>query len=222
MVDGVNVYDDTLTAGTPKDVSGLFEEAKAQNGKVELSAGTLTLTFDADAVNAIGGNAVTLTASVLTENLTIDGAQLVVEVSLSGATFATGKATISVPFNTAVPEGKVAKVYYVNGNDKTDMNALFADGRVTFETTHFSTFAVVFEDEQAAPVDPVNPDPVNPQPSDPEVNPTPEKGGLSAGAIAGIVVGCFFGLLIIACAVLFILHKKGIVHIAFIDKVMKK
>ena len=211
VVDGVNVYDDTLTAGTPKDVSGLFEEAKARNGKVELTAGTLTLTFDADAVNAIGGNNVSLTANVVTENLTIDGAQLVVEVSLSGATFATGKATISVPFNTALPEGKVAKVYYVNGNDKTDMNAVFADGKVTFETTHFSTFAVVFEDEQAAPVDPVNPDPVNPEPSEPEVNPTPEKKGLSAGAIAGIVIAIVVVLAGAGVGVFFLLKKKGVI-----------
>ena len=54
-----------------------------------------------------------------------------------------------------------------------------------------------------------------------EIN-NPEKKGLSGGAIAGIVIGCFFGLLIIACAVLFILNKKGIVKIAFIDTVTEK
>ena len=41
---------------------------------------------------------------------------------------------------------------------------------------------------------------------------------LSAGAIAGIVIGCFFGLLLIACAVLFILHKKGKINIPFLKK----
>ena len=53
-------------------------------------------------------------------------------------------------------------------------------------------------------------------------NNNPEKQGLSGGAIAGIVIGCFFGLLIIACAVLFILNKKGIVKIAFIDTATEK
>ncbi|MBQ9481231.1 MAG: hypothetical protein IJU84_03630, partial [Clostridia bacterium] len=46
--------------------------------------------------------------------------------------------------------------------------------------------------------------------------------GLSGGAIAGIVIGSVFVLLIIACAVLFILNKKGILHIAFLDKFGKK
>ncbi|MBQ7164394.1 MAG: hypothetical protein IJR61_03595, partial [Clostridia bacterium] len=49
-----------------------------------------------------------------------------------------------------------------------------------------------------------------------------EKKGLSGGAIAGIVIGSVFALLIIACAVLFILNKKGILHIAFFDKFGKK
>ena len=77
---------------------------------------------------------------------------------------------------------------------------VLSGGKIVFTTNHFSTYAVLFEDAAVAP----------------------EKNGLSGGAIAGIVIGCFFGLLIIACAVLFILHKKGIVHIAFIDKVLKK
>ena len=96
------------------------------------------------------------------------------------------------------------------------MNAVFADGKVTFETTHFSTFAVVFEDEQAAPVDPVNPDPVNPdpvnpQPSNPEVNPAPEKKGLSAGAIAGIVIAIVVVLAGAGVGVFFLLKKKGVI-----------
>ena len=181
-VDDVKVYKYEIAQGQEKDVSGLFEEAKAENGKVELTLGTLTLTFDANAVNAIGGNNVSLTANVVTENLTIEGAQLAIEVTLSGATFAMGKATVSAPFTTAVPEGIVAKVYYVNGNEKTDMNAVFADGKVTFETTHFSDYIVVFE----------------------------ESRGLSGGAIAGIVIGCVVALAGIAVGVFFLLKKKGV------------
>ncbi|MBQ7712872.1 MAG: hypothetical protein IJT69_03540, partial [Clostridia bacterium] len=203
---GVNVYEATATAGQAKDVETLFEQAKADNGKVELTVGTLVITFNADAVNAIGGNAASLTANVITSGFDIEGAQLIVEVNFTGSAFANGRATISVPFTTAVPEGKVAKVYYVNGNEKTDMNAVFADGKVTFDTNHFSRFAVVFENEQQD-------NPVNPQPSDPAVNPSPEKKGLSGGAIAGIVIGSVFGALLIACVVLFLLNKKGVVKL---------
>lgn len=195
-VDGVKVYSETLVAGQAKDLSGLFEEAKAQNGKVALTVGNLSLTFDVNAVNALGGETVSLTANVLTENLTIDGAELVIDITLTGAgaNFGSGKVTVSVPFTTAVPNGKVSKVYYVNGNDKTDMNAVFADGKVSFDTNHFSTFAVVFEDEQTAPVDP-----------------TPEKKGLSGGAIAGIVIAIVVVLAGAGVGVFFLLKNKGVV-----------
>ena len=122
---------------------------------------------------------------------------MVLEVKLEGATFADGEATVSIPFEKEVPTGKVAKVYYIaDDGTRTDMNATLVDGKIVFTTNHFSTYAVLFED---APVT-----------------------GLSGGAIAGIVIGCFFGLLIIACAVLFILHKKGIVKFAFVDAATAK
>lgn len=201
---GVNVYEATATAGQAKDVETLFEQAKADNGKVELTVGTLVITFNADAVNAIGGNAASLTANVITSGFDIEGAQLIVEVNFTGSAFANGRATISVPFTTAVPEGKVAKVYYVNGNEKTDMNAVFADGKVTFDTNHFSRFAVVFENEQQD-------NPVNPQPSDPAVNPSPEKKGLSGGAIAGIVIAIVVVLAGAGVGCFFLLKKKGVI-----------
>ena len=147
VVDGVKVYKFEFVQGQVQDLSGLFAEAKAENGKVSLSAGTLSLTFDVNAVNVLGDETVFLTASVSTENLTIDGAKLVVDVTLTGtsANFASGKVTISVPFTEAIPDGKVVKVYYVNGSEKTDMNATFNEGKVTFETNHFSSFAVMLD-----------------------------------------------------------------------------
>ncbi len=42
--------------------------------------------------------------------------------------------------------------------------------------------------------------------------------GLSGGAVAGIVIGSILGLALIACGVLFILHKKGIVTLPFLKK----
>ena len=55
-----------------------------------------------------------------------------------------------MPLNTTVPEGKNVKVYFINGDEKVDMNATFDNGIVTFETDHFSTYAVVFEDEPSS------------------------------------------------------------------------
>ena len=45
-----------------------------------------------------------------------------------------------------------------------------------------------------------------------------KSNGLSSGAIAGIVVGSIFFTLIITCLVLFILNKKGIINIPFLNK----
>jgi hypothetical protein len=46
--------------------------------------------------------------------------------------------------------------------------------------------------------------------------------GLPAGAIVGIVIGSVFGFLLIACVVLFLLNKKGIINIPFLNKKRKK
>ena len=73
-------------------------------------------------------------------------ARLVVEVILHGAKFADGKAKVTVPLKEDVPSGKTVKVYFVDGNSRTDMDATVVDGKVVFETNHFSTYAIVLED----------------------------------------------------------------------------
>ena len=198
--DGQLTYVETVTE-EPKDVTELFAQAKEEEGSVEIKATTdddkeFVIVFDSNAVKAIGDANVILSAKVVTENVEVENAELVLEVKLDGATFEGGEATVSIPFEKEVPTGKVAKVYYIaDDGTRTDMNATLVDGKIVFTTNHFSTYAVLFED--AAVV-------------------APEKNGLSGGAIAGIVIGCFFGLLLIACAVLFILHKKGVIKIPFL------
>ena len=154
------------------------------------------IVFDSNAVKAIGDANVTLSAKVVTENVEVENAELVLEVTLEGATFEGGEAKVSIPFEKEVPTGKVAKVYYIaDDGTRTDMNATLLDGKIVFTTNHFSTYAVMFEDVPAT--------------------------GLSGWAIAGIVIGSVVLLLIIACAVLVILNKKGIIHLAFLDKKTK-
>ena len=46
--------------------------------------------------------------------------------------------------------------------------------------------------------------------------------GLPTGAIVGIVIGSILGFLLIACGVLFLLNKKGIINIPFLNKERKK
>ena len=55
-----------------------------------------------------------------------------------------------------------------------------------------------------------------------EIEATTEKKGLSGGAIAGIVIGVVIGALLLACVVLYLLNKKKIVKLAFVDKATEK
>lgn len=151
--DGDKVYSETVTE-EPQDVTELFAQAKAGDGTVEVHSDDYAIVFDSDAVSAIGDANVTLSVKVITEDLpenVPENAELVLEVTLLGATFEVGQAKVSIPLEGEVPEGKVARVYYVDDlGNKTDMNAVFENGIVTFTTNHFSTYVLVFEDEASS------------------------------------------------------------------------
>ena len=151
--DGDKVYVEIVTE-EPKDVTELFAQAKAEDGNVKVQTDSFAIVFDNNAVSAIGDASVTLSAQVITENLpenVPENTELVLEVTLTGATFEGGQAQVTIPFEKEVPTGKVVKVYYVDDlGNKTDMNAIFENGKVTFLTNHFSTYVLVFEEEEVA------------------------------------------------------------------------
>ena len=180
--------DQTIGNFTPAEakngvvVSNVFAKAKDVNATATFNVGTTKIEFNNAAVNEIAGKDVTLTVKV--NETEVAGAAYVVELSLSGSTFANGAATVSFDYNEATPDGKVAKLYYINDNgEKVDMNATFANGKVTFTTTHFSTFAVFYDSLPST--------------------------GLSAGAIVGIVLGSV-ALVALAgfCVYYFFFRKK--------------
>ncbi|AGI48150.1 hypothetical protein TALC_01162 [Thermoplasmatales archaeon BRNA1] len=146
-VDGKAVYKNEIAAATDTDVSGIFTAAKGANGAVDVKIGTMDISFDSAAVSAIGGNTVSLKAEMKTEGLTVPDAKAVIEVTLDGALFANGTAKVTVPFTQEVPEGKELVVYFINGDTKEKMDATYENGKVVFTTNHFSTYAIVFEDE---------------------------------------------------------------------------
>lgn len=79
--------------------------------------------------------------------------------------FGGGKVTVSVPFE--LPEGKTGTDYYVayvaDDGTITAMPTTYADGVLSFETTHFSNY-VVLENVTVTPQP--TPDPSNPQTGD--------------------------------------------------------
>ncbi len=147
---GTKTYEDNVPANKATDVTNIFSDAKNDNGSVEIvtssDAGELKISFNSDAVKDIGGKTVSLKTNVTKSSTAVKDAELIIEVSLSGSSFSDGKATVTVPLNTTVPEGKTLKVYFINGDERKDMNANFENGVVIFETDHFSTYAVVIED----------------------------------------------------------------------------
>ena len=145
-VDGKKVYTNTLDEGKDTNVSTIFNTAKTNSGTVEVKVGTMNISFDSNAVNAIGGNAVSLKAEVKTTGLDVEGAQAVIEVSLDGAKFDSGTAKVTIPFANEIPSGKTPVVYFINGNEKVKMDTTYEDGKLVFTTNHFSKYAVMFDD----------------------------------------------------------------------------
>ena len=86
-----------------------------------------------------------------------------------------GSVSVSVPY---VSQGGTVTVYHVAGDGTLEeMPTTYADGTVTFTTTHFSVFMIQEESEDPAPVDPEEP-----------AEPTePEEGGTSTALIVGVV-----------------------------------
>lgn len=169
------------------DVTTLFKTAAQnvdQNKEVKIKVGNSTIVFNSSAVNAIArGDNVSVKVSTAVpdrNDATLpEGTKLVIDVVVDGATFADGKATVSVDFNEEVPNGQVAKVYFIDANgNKTDMKAKFENGKAIFEVNHFSKYVVVFE-----------------------------KTGSSSAAL--IVIICILATIAIATAVYFIIKKKG-------------
>ena len=66
----------------------------------------------------------------------------VYEITAENAVIANGKATVTVKYQ-AVEGGGAVNVYFVDAQGKkTKMTSNYANGKLTFETTHFSTYVV--------------------------------------------------------------------------------
>lgn len=150
---------------------------------VEIKLPDATVSFDKTAIGSIGTQAgetdVTIVAKEVEDtDLTTEQKAALEEKEVhailnleafAGETkiteFGGGKVTVSVPFE--LPEGKAGTDYYVayvaDDGTITAMPTTYADGVLTFETTHFSSY-VVLENKTVTPEP--TPDPSNPQTGD--------------------------------------------------------
>ncbi len=155
--------------GTEEEVTGAVIGAETVDKiadaetSVEIKLPDATVSFDAAAMGIIAGaaadSAITIVAKeTKQENLTTEQKAALAELNVStvislevlaGDTkisdFGGGKATITVPF--VLPEGKDAASYYVayiaDDGTITAMPTTYAEGMLTFTTTHFSDYVVL-------------------------------------------------------------------------------
>lgn len=150
---------------------------------VEIKLPDATVSFDATAIGSIGTQAgetaVTIVAKEVEDTALTTEQKAALEEkevhtilnleAFAGETkitdFGGGKVTVSVPFE--LPEGKTGTNYYVayvaDDGSITAMPTTYADGILSFETTHFSSY-VVLENKTVTPEP--TPDPSNPQTGD--------------------------------------------------------
>ena len=128
----------------------------------------------------------------------------------SNAVQPNGKVLVTLTVNTAKYD--TVTVFYVaaDGSVEACVTTVNADGTLTFETDHFSKYAVVGTNTPV--VDPT-PDTNTPDTNTPDATPD-EKDGISAGAVIAIVIGAVLVLGVVGFAIFwFVIKKKTLVDL---------
>ena len=138
-----------IQGGVTTDITSAFDKANviglSMKAIAKTSAGDLSILIDKDTMASMAYSAVTLKAN--TGNISeISGTGMVVTIAFTGANLNGGKALISIPLNAVIPSDSDIKVYRTNGDGKQDMNAVFENGCLSFETDSLSpSYSVVLE-----------------------------------------------------------------------------
>ena len=132
------------------EVAELFASAKKEGQEVIFDVGGATFAFDREAVSSISGESILFSFKTVSPANETLGAELAFEVTLTGANWTKGNVNITLGFDKSVPEGKTAKLYYMDPSiGKVEVDATFSGGKVSFTTNHFSTYAIFFVEEAA-------------------------------------------------------------------------
>ncbi len=128
------------------------EAVKEVAVKVEVSAGTVA--FDKTASAAAAG----ATLNIVESDEKVEGAVSVYEITLvkgdAHVSELGGTATVTLPVPAALEGKKVAVFFVADDGTKTAMeNIVVADGKVSFTTTHFSTYSIEADESVASVTD---------------------------------------------------------------------
>ena len=135
--DDLTIVSGTMTAS---DIASI-KDAAATNSDVSMKvindAGASIL-MDSAAIATLGADAADLEITAV--NSPVEGA-VAFDISFGTNHFGNGTLTITIPFEGT--EGKTYKVAYTTNGDVTEVyDAVFANGYLTFTTTHLSTYVV--------------------------------------------------------------------------------
>ena len=230
----------TITKAT-YDMSGIkFEnDSVLYNGEEQSLAisGTLpagvTVTYEGNGKIAAGTYMVTAKFAVGNDNYNAIPdmkATLTIEKGVPQYTAPT-ELTVSVGQNVAditLPSGwawKDGDVQFGTAGEHKAIAVYTAADTANYAPVEVELTVTVSESEPTEPDQPTDPDePTDPdQPTDPEQPggeiTSEEPEGLSGGAIAGIVIGCILGVLLIEYGVFALLYKKKLISGAFFGKI---
>ena len=134
-------------------ISGIIDQAKSNSDvTMSISLGESIVSFDNVALSTLDYSSSELILNKLeNDQLNSDVRSLVGDSPVyritfgSNTDFGSGKVTITVPY--VLKDGldpNNLKVWYINGNDHTEMDCIYENGFVTFGTNHFSDYAVMY------------------------------------------------------------------------------
>ena len=146
--------DSVYEIGSERDTvavsSDIIENAKdSSDTALKITAGKSTVTFDSTALNTL--SAAELSIILLSDEekasmKDIVGDSPVYRITFGSNTdFGKGKVTVTVPYD--LESGKIrdnVKVWYIDGTSHTEIPCTYENGHVTFETDHFSDYAVMY------------------------------------------------------------------------------
>ena len=134
-------------------ISGIIDQAKSNSDvTMSVSLGESIVSFDNVALSTLDYSSSELIFNKLendqlnSEVRSLVGDSPVYRITFGSNTdFGSGKVTVTVPY--VLKDGldpNNLKVWYINGNDHTEMDCTYENGFVTFDTNHFSDYAVMY------------------------------------------------------------------------------